>query len=110
MLNKTLLSFAIASSTMGLTACDINSIADNNNVDAAPIASGAPGSAGPTSPIFSAARQTLPLMNDLLFLNAPITDGTASAGDSKPPVTTALNSIEGSSTVAPIDIEFTLVF
>jgi hypothetical protein len=107
MLNKTLLSFAIASSTMGLTACDINSIADNNNVDAAPIASGAPGSTGPTSPIFSAARQTLPLMNDLLFLNAPITDGTASAGDSKPPVTTALNSIEGSSTVAPIDIEFT---
>ncbi|MGK0247282.1 MAG: hypothetical protein ACI910_000004 [Oleispira sp.] len=107
MFNKTLLSFAIASSTMGLTACDINSLAGNSDVDSAPITAGGPGSSAATSPIFSAARKTLPLMNDLIFLNAPITDGTASAGDSVPPVTTALNSISGSSTVAPHDIEFT---
>jgi pimeloyl-ACP methyl ester carboxylesterase len=46
-------------------------------------------------------------MNDLIFLDGSITDGTPSADDSVPPVTTALNSISGSSTVAPIDIEFT---
>jgi hypothetical protein len=107
MLNKTLLSLAIASSTMGLTACNINSIADNNEVDATAVTAGAPGSVSPTSPIFSAARKTLPVMTDLVFLDAPITDGTASADDTLPPVTTALNSISGSSTVAPIDIEFT---
>jgi hypothetical protein len=101
MLNKTLLSLAIASSTMGLTACNISSITDNNKVADTAVTD------APTSPIFSAALKTLPLMNDLIFLDASITDGTASAGDSVPPVTTALNSIAGSSTVAPIDIEFT---
>jgi pimeloyl-ACP methyl ester carboxylesterase len=103
MLKKTLLSLAIASSTIGLTACNISSISGNNKVDDTPVKGGN----APTSPIFSAALKTLPLMNDLIFLDASITDGTASAGDSVPPVTTALNSIAGSSTVAPIDIEFT---
>jgi pimeloyl-ACP methyl ester carboxylesterase len=103
MLKKTLLSLAIASSTIGLTACNISSISGNNKVDDTPVKGGD----APTSPIFSAALKTLPLMNDLIFLDASITDGTASAGDSVPPVTTALNSIAGSSTVAPIDIEFT---
>jgi pimeloyl-ACP methyl ester carboxylesterase len=103
MLNKTLLSFAIASSTLGLTACNISSITDNNKVDDSPINFGD----SPTSPVFSAANKKLPVMTDLVFINAPITDGTASADDTLPPVTTALNSISGSSTVAPIDIEFT---
>jgi pimeloyl-ACP methyl ester carboxylesterase len=107
MLKKTLLSLAIAASTVGLTACNLSSIADNNTVDTNPAVSGTTGNTGPTKPIFSAANKTLPLMIDLLYIDAAITDGTASTDDTTPPVTTALNSLEGSSTVAPIDIEFT---
>jgi len=107
MVKKTLLSLAIAASTAGLTACNISSTADNNEVATNPVTAGTAGNLGLTTPVFSAANKTLPLINDLLFANASVTDGTASAGDSQPPVTTALNSIEGASLVAPIDIEFT---
>ena len=107
MVKKTLLSLAIAASTAGLTACNISSTADNNEVTTNPVTAGTAGNLGLTTPVFSAANKTLPLINDLLFANASVTDGTASAGDSQPPVTTALNSIEGASLVAPIDIEFT---
>jgi hypothetical protein len=112
MLKKTLLSLAIAASTAGLTACNISSIDGNEKVDSNPVtagsvdSSGNPVNPGYTTPVFSAANATLPLMNDLLFASASVTDGTASAGDSQPPVTTALNSIDGASIVAPIDIEF----
>jgi hypothetical protein len=107
MVKKTLLSLAIAASTAGLTACNISSTADNNVVTTNPVTAGTAGNLGLTTPVFSAANATLPLINDLLFASASTTDGTASAGDSQPPVTTALNSIDGSSIVAPIDIEFT---
>jgi hypothetical protein len=107
MLKKTLLSLAIAASSVGLTACNLSSIADNNTVDTNPAVSGTEGNTGPTKPIFSAANSTLPLSVDLLYIDASITDGTASTDDTTPPVTTAINSLEGSSTVAPIDIEFT---
>jgi hypothetical protein len=107
MVKKTLLSLAIAASTAGLTACNISSTADNNSVSTNPVTAGTAGNLGLTTPVFSAANANLPLINDLLFASAAITDGTASAGDSLPPVTTALNSIDGASIVAPIDIEFT---
>ena len=107
MLKKTLLSLAITASTAGLTACNISSISDNNEVDSSPVTAGTAANPGLTTPVFSAANKTLPLINDLLFASASVTDGTASAGDSQPPVTTALNSIDGASIVAPIDIEFT---
>ena len=107
MVKKTLLSLAIAASTAGLTACNISSTADSNKVDSSAVTAGTAANPGLTTPVFSAANQTLPLINDLLFANASVTDGTASAGDSQPPVTTALNSIDGASIVAPIDIEFT---
>ncbi|MBL4797265.1 MAG: hypothetical protein JKY50_07615 [Oleispira sp.] len=110
MVKKTLLSLAIAASTAGLTACNISSTTENNVVDSDPINAGQPGHPGnstATMPIFSAANSTLPLINDLIFASASVTDGTASAGDTQPPVTTALNSIDGASIVAPIDIDFT---
>ena len=106
MLKKTLLSLAIAASTAGLTACNISSTADSAEVDSSYVTAGTAESPGYTTPVFSAANATLPLINDLIFANASVTDGTASAGDSIPPVTTALNSIDGASIVAPIDIEF----
>jgi hypothetical protein len=107
MVNKTLLSLAIAVSTAGLTACNLSSTADSDAVATNPVTAGLPGNLGLTTPVFSPANSNLPLINDLLFASASITDGTASAGDSTPPVTTALNSIDGASIVAPIDIEFT---
>ena len=107
MVKKTLLSLAIAASTAGLTACNISSTGDNNTVATDPINAGTTGNPGLTTPIFSPGNSQLPLMNDLIFASASVTDGTASAGDSQPPVTTALNSIDGASIVAPIDIEFT---
>lgn len=107
MVKKTLLSLAIAASTVGLTACNVSSIDGNEKVDSGPVTAGTAANPGLTTPVFSAANKTLPLINDLLFANASVTDGTASAGDSQPPVTTALNSIDGASLVAPIDIEFT---
>ncbi len=110
MVKKTLLSLAIAASTAGLTACNISSTSDSNKVATDPINAGQPGHPGnstATMPIFSAANSNLPLINDLIFASASVTDGTASAGDTQPPVTTAMNSIEGASIVAPIDIDFT---
>lgn len=107
MVKKTLLSLAIAASTAGLTACNISSTADNNSVSTNPVTAGTAGNLGLTTPVFSPGNSNLPLINDLLFASASITDGTASAGDTQPPVTTALNSIDGASIVAPIDIEFT---
>lgn len=107
MVKKTLLSLAIAASTAGLTACNISSTDGSNAVDTDPVDAGQPGHPGLTTPVFSPGNSQLPLMNDLIFASASITDGTASAGDSQPPVTTALNSIEGASIVAPIDIDFT---
>ena len=107
MVKKTLLSLAIAASTAGLTGCNISSTAGNNEVATNPVTAGTAANPGATTPVFSAANKTLPLINDLIFANAAVTDGTASAGDSQPPVTTALNSIDGASISAPIDIEFT---
>lgn len=107
MLKKTLLSLAIAASTAGLTACNISSISDNNEVDSSPVTAGTEGSIpSNVSPIFSAGNSELPLANDLLFAAAATTDGTADTADTTPPVTTALNKLDGFSTTAAHYVNF----
>jgi len=68
MVKKTLLSLAIAASTAGLTACNISSTADNNEVATDQVLAGQPGQT-PTSvsPLFNPARGQLPLATDFLF-------------------------------------------
>ena len=106
MVKKTLLSLAIAASTAGLTACNISSTADNNEVVSNPVTAGTAGNLGLTTPVFSAARSELPVKIDLLFAAAASTDGTASTADTKPPVTTMINDLAGFSATASIDIAF----
>jgi pimeloyl-ACP methyl ester carboxylesterase len=105
MVKKTLLSLAIAASTAGLTACNISSTSDSNEVDSKPIDSGQPGFEV-TRVIFSAGDATLPVANDFLFAAAATSDGTASTADTSPPVTTAINDLAGFSTTASTDITF----
>ena len=108
MLKKTLLSLAIATSTAGLTACNISSTADSNKVVADPILAGTPGFAAEfTAVVFSAGRGELPVNTDFLFAKASTTDGTASVADSTPPVTTMINDLAGFSATASIDLSFT---
>jgi pimeloyl-ACP methyl ester carboxylesterase len=107
MLKKTLLSLAIATSTVGLTACNISSTADNNAVAPDPVNAGKPGQqASSTAVIFSAARGNVPVASDFLFADASTSDGTASTGDTKPPVTTAINDLAGFSATASTNITF----
>jgi hypothetical protein len=107
MVKKTLLSLAIAASTAGLTACNISSTADSNEVVTNPILAGQPGQvANSTAVVFSAARGQVPVAIDLLFAAAPTTDGTASTADTTPPVTTMINDLAGFSATASIDITF----
>jgi len=104
---KTLLSLAIAASTVGLTACNISSTSDNNQVNTNPVNAGKPGTTASTAaPVFSAARANLPLAIDLLFASAADTDGTAAVSDTTPPVTTMINDLAGFSATATIDLPF----
>jgi pimeloyl-ACP methyl ester carboxylesterase len=108
MVKKTLLSLAIAASTAGLTACNISSTSDSNEVATDPTTSGQPGfEASTTAVVFSAARGNVPVAIDLLFANASATDGTADTADTTPPVTTAINDLAGFSATATMDIAFT---
>lgn len=119
MVKKTLLSLAIAATAAGMTGCNISSVQGNNKVDETAIKTGDPalgGKAADTvSPIFSPATSKLPLANDLIFaVNSgegvvagvtPGADGTADLDNrEKNPVKTAINDLDGFSTVAPIDI------
>lgn len=107
MVKKTLLSLAIAASTAGLTACNISSTADNNEVATDPVLAGQPGQqASSTAVIFSAARGNLPVNTDFLFASASATDGTA-ALDGEDPVTNMVNDMAGFSATATIDLAFT---
>jgi hypothetical protein len=68
MVKKTLLSLAIALSTAGLTACNISSTADSNEVVTDPILAGQAGQVPSTvTPLFNPARAQLPLATDFLF-------------------------------------------
>ena len=108
MVKKTLLSLAIAASTAGLTACNISSTADNNEVATDPVLAGQPGQqASSTAVIFSAARGNLPVNTDFLFASASATDGTAALADTAPPVTNMINDLAGFSATASIDLAFT---
>lgn len=108
MVKKTLLSLAIAASTAGLTACNISSTADNNEVATDPVNAGKPGEqASSTAVIFSAARGNLPVNTDFLFASASATDGTAALADTAPPVTNMINDLAGFSATATIDLAFT---
>jgi hypothetical protein len=108
MVKKTLLSLAIAASTAGLTACNISSTADSNEVATDPVLAGTPGfDAEFTAAVFSAARGELPVNTDFLFAAASNSDGTASLDDTAPPVTTMINDLAGFSATASIDLAFT---
>jgi hypothetical protein len=108
MVKKTLLSLAIAASTAGLTACNISSTADSNEVATDPVLAGQPGQqASSTAAVFSAARGNLPVNIDLLFAAASSSDGTASITDGGDPVTNMINDIAGFSSTASIDLAFT---
>jgi pimeloyl-ACP methyl ester carboxylesterase len=107
MVKKTLLSLAIAASTAGLTACNISSTADNNEVATDPVNAGQPGhQAEFTAVVFSAGRGELPLNTDFLFASASATDGTASITDTSS-VTNMINDLAGFSATATIDLAFT---
>jgi trimeric autotransporter adhesin len=108
MVKKTLLSLAVAASTAGLTACNISSTADSNEVATDQILAGQPGQeASTTAVIFSAARGNLPVNTDFLFASASATDGTAALADTAPPVTNMINDLAGFSATASIDLAFT---
>lgn len=108
MVKKTLLSMAIAAAVVSLAGCNVSSTDKyDNNVDLTPATAGQAGSTPSSfSPIFSAANSQVPLAIDILFADAGDSDGTANTADSTPPVTTAINKLDGFSTVAPIYIEF----
>jgi hypothetical protein len=134
MVKKTLLSLAIALSTAGLTACNISSTADSNEVATDQILAGQPGQVPNTvSPLFNPARGQLPLATDFLFGFPKEADGTtptyptdkdgtlyhagayttnsdgdrvliAPDGEGYNPVLNALNEMDGVSIIAELDI------
>jgi pimeloyl-ACP methyl ester carboxylesterase len=133
MVKKTLLSLAIAASTAGLTACNISSTADNNEIDSNPVTSGQPAANGGsaannTTPIFDPANTdalgipNMPLITDLLFsgdADADGADGTipfpagdeplikgAGANPDYNPIFAAFADMDGFSTSGAIDIPF----
>jgi hypothetical protein len=136
MVKKTLLSLAIALSTAGLTACNISSTADSNEVVTDPILAGQAGQVPSTvTPLFNPARAQLPLATDFLFsfprnsdtglpVNSEDADGTLYRADAYTtnsdgdrvligvgeegynPVISALNDMDGFSINAEIDIPF----
>jgi len=108
MVKKTLLSLAVAAATAGLAGCNISSVeGDNNKVDLSPVTAGSAGSTpSSVAPIFSAGSRKLPLNIDLLFADASTSDGTANTADTTPPVTTAVNKLDGFSTTASIYVNF----
>jgi len=102
MYKKTLLSATIAS-VLTLTGCLDSGKTENFNKNTGPGV--LPASAIGTYPIFDPAVSKLPIPIDLIF-DKVAKDGTFSVPNSPPnPVTTALNSLSGASTVAPIDIK-----
>lgn len=122
MVKKTLLSLAIAATAAGLAGCNVSSTDKyENDIDNTPVLSGQPGfSTGSVTPQFQPTRSAdfggplVPLATDIVFgINSqlkdgdPGKDGTADIDDTTPPVTTALNKLDGFSTTASLYTEFT---
>src|SRR5690606_21348522 len=115
MVKKTLLSLAIAATAAGLAGCNVSTTDkyDNKITSNPPAAAEMPVATSATYPIFDPANSKVPLGIDFLFgINSqleegePGKDGTANTADTTPPVTTAINKLDGFSTVAPIYIDF----
>lgn len=102
MFKKTLISLAVASS-VGLTGCFSGGGAGDNADPDYRINN--PAIDGKTWPIFNPVTSELPIPNDLIF-DSVAKDGTFRVADTSPPVTTALNSLSGASTVAPAVVRF----
>ncbi|MEX2475665.1 hypothetical protein [Marinobacter sp.] len=102
MFKKTLLSLAVASS-LGLTGC-FDSAGSGKNANPEYKISN-PAIDGKTWPLFNPVTSELPVPNDLIF-DSVASDGTFRVTDTAPPVTTALNSLSGASTVAPPVVQF----
>ena len=104
MVKKTLLSLAIAATAAGLAGCNTGG---DYSVDTSAVTAGSAGSTpSRIAPIFSAGSANLPVAIDLLFADASATDGTANTSDTTPPVTTAINKLDGFSTSAATYIKF----
>jgi len=103
MLKKSLLSLAIAAG-MGLAGCSGTDSTGTTgpNGGVVPVVGGD----GNTRVIYDPVTGAIPLATDLLFADASDTDGTANTDDTTPPVTTAVNDLDGWSTVSQIDIAF----
>lgn len=112
MYKKALLASAVASALLLSTGCEVSSVEDNDTVDTNSISEvAAPEKTNfrvGTHPILTLVSGDIqaPLTNDLLFAAAAQTDGTASTADTTPPVTTAINDLDGFSLTAAIDIPF----
>jgi len=112
MLSKSLLSLAIAASLVGMSGCNISSTEDN--INATPesqqtATETAVEVAGSTYALFNPAKGVIPFGSDLIFADAPTTDGTSEtnlAGTaSQNAVTDAIDDLDaGISTIAPIDV------
>ncbi|RBW50107.1 hypothetical protein [Marinobacter sp. F3R11] len=102
MFKKTLISLAVASS-LGLTGCLSSGDEGANANPDYQITN--PDIDGKTWPVFNPVTSELPIPNDLIF-DSVAGDGTFLVGDTSPPVTTALNSLSGASTIAPTVIQF----
>lgn len=117
MVKKTLLSLAIAATTLTIAGCNLSTTDSyDNKIVNNPAGSGVNASMPETStfyPIFAPENSQLPLANDFVFAinsqlsaGSPGKDGTANTADTTPPVTTGLNRLAGFSTIAPIYIPF----
>lgn len=104
MVKKTLLSMAIAAAVVSLAGCNVSTTDKyDNKISNAGVEYAQKSS---VYPIFAPEAGKVPLAIDLLFADAQTTDGTLSTNDTAPPVTTAMNSLDGFSVSAPIVIEF----
>lgn len=103
MFKKTLISLAVASS-VGLTGCFESAGSGSSNANPDYKISN-PDFDGKTWPVFNPVTSQLPIPNDLIF-DSVASDGTFRVADTTPPVTTALNSLSGASTVAPAVVQF----
>jgi pimeloyl-ACP methyl ester carboxylesterase len=105
MLKRSLLSFAVTASMVGLAGCDISSTTGNAGTVPEVQSQNQAAAANKVYPLFNPARSVLPVGIDLLF--AGTVDGTADVGNEQGnPVKKALNDLDGISTLAPIDVQF----